>query len=457
MRRTARITRVFDDTLVMGVLIIVAASCLLYVSYTALSGLPWQQTHTLTVQVPDGGKLLKNADVRIGGARVGQILEIEAVPPQGRLPAHAELEVQLRGSVDPLPADTRAEVRLASPLGGKYLALTPGTEQRTIPWDGELPLANASSTVDIEEAFQIFNPEGRSAMRRFIAGFGDALAGRGGDVNATIEESAELLPGLQRVLGTLAAERTDLRGFISGMASTASALDAAGGDLAPFVADTAATFGALDAAGDALGETVAELPGAASEGERALRALRPVLDDVEGLARDLQPAAEVLPSAAHRAGAAVRTALDVDPQVRTLASPVDRAFAAVGRFADNPASTRALELLGGEDLATFGTSAFVGLGAILKTTWDAERHCGVVSTWQQRLAAMASDGDEGGNWMRMIPVFENGQSMPRAHPSPNLHANPYPNTNAQECEAGHEGYVGEQLIGNPPGLQGGGG
>jgi hypothetical protein len=182
-----------------------------------------------------------------------------------------------------------------------------------------------------------------------------------------------------------------------------------------------------------------------------------VLDDVEALTRDLRPAAAVLRSSAHRADAAVRTAIDVDPRLGTLSRPIDQTLAAVGRFADNPASTSALRVLGGEDLATFGASAFVGLGAVLKTTWEAERHCRVASTWMQRLSDLASDGDAGGNWMRMMPVVENSQTSARAEPSPNLHANPYPHANAQECEAGHEGYSGAQLIGNPPGLQGGGG
>jgi hypothetical protein len=276
-------------------------------------------------------------------------------------------------------------------------------------------------------------------------------------VNVSLDETAQLLPGLQRVLATLADGRTDLPGFVVGLASTASALRAARPDLLPFVSDAATTFGALDAAGDTLGESLAALPPAAAEGERALRTLRPVLDDVEALTRDLRPASAVIGSAAHRADAAVRTAIAVDPRVGTLASPVDRALVAVGRFADNPASTGALRALGGEDLATFGASSFVGLGAVLKTTWEAERHCAVASTWMKRLAATASDGDEGGNWMRMLPIIHNEQSGPRAKPSGDLHANPYPHADAQECEAGREGYAEGQLIGNPPGLQGGAG
>ena len=151
---------------------------------------------------------------------------------------------------------------------------------------------------------------------------------------------------------------------------------------------------------------------------------------------------------------AVRTATRVDPRAGTLAEPLDGALSAVGSFSTNPASLTSLQLLGTNDLATFGASAFVGLGAILSTTWDAERYCGIVSKWGHALSNVLSDGDEGGNWIRMSPLFQLDETLPSATPSANLHANPYPNENAQECEAGHEPFLPGQQVGNPPGLQG---
>ena len=138
-----------------------------------------------------------------------------------------------------------------------------------------------------------------------------------------------------------------------------------------------------------------------------------------------------------------------------LARPVDTALSAVGVFAGNPASRTALTLLGDSDLATFGSSAFVGLGAVLETSWEAERSCRVTSTWITRLADLTKDGNAGGNWLRMTGIFEPDEMQARATPSPHLHANPYPNMNDTECEAGNEGYLPGQQIGNPPGIQGG--
>jgi virulence factor Mce-like protein len=437
-----------------GVVIVLVAALIMFVSYRAQNGLPWQSSHAVRIAVPDAGKLLKNTPVRVGGARVGQILRIDAVPGSGSTPAHAVLHLKLDAGMDPLPVDSTAEVRLASVLGGKYLSLTPGRQRRTIPWDGELPLANSSSTTDIEEAFRIFTPEGRRAIQRFVAGLADSVAGRGSDINTTLGATAGLLPGLERVLTTVSDEASDLPGFVRGAAAATSALESTGAQLGSFAGVTSTTLGALDLAGVPLRESIAELPVTADAGRRGFAALRPVLDDAAAITRDLGPSARVLPGATREMLATARTAIRVDPRVKALAQPIDRTLSAVGRFAANPASTRALQILAGQDLATFGASSFVGLGAVLKTTWDAERACRTASTWMDRIAAIASDGDESGNWMRMMPIFETDQAKAEGAPSANLNANPYPNENTQECEAGNEGFAPGGRIGNVPGNQG---
>ncbi len=455
MRRQGSLAaRLLNDPLLFGAAILLAVAGILYISYTAPQGLPWQATRSIEVAVPDAGKLSKNADVRIGGARVGQVLGAHAVPATAERPAHAVLDVQLHGDVARLPVDTTAEVRLASVLGGKYLSIVPGRSERTIPWGGRLALERTSASVDIEDAFQIFAPKGRRALQEFIGGFAISIAGRGEALNAATGDVADLLPGLERVLASLATRRSNLAGFLHGAAGTASALSAVAGDLGGLVDVTATTFEALDRAGPALGESIAALPGAERQATSTLRTMRPVLSDVAAITQELAHAGTVLPASVRELDGAMRAAVRVDPAVATLAPRIDDALRAVEAFADNPASTQALKILGGEDLATFGTSAFVGLGAVLKTTWDAEKNCRVTSTWVKRITAITSDGDEGGNWLRMGPVSDQEMARPSARPSERLHYNAYPNENAQECEAGHEGYAPGQSFGNPPGLQG---
>src|SRR5690349_6742084 len=121
-----------DATLVTGLAILFIAGVVLFITSRALTGLPWESTYEVTVKVPDAAKLVRHADVRIGGARVGQVLSIKAVKREGEQPPHAELKLQLRDAGWPLPKDSTAEVRLASVLGGKYLSLVPGRSERMV-------------------------------------------------------------------------------------------------------------------------------------------------------------------------------------------------------------------------------------------------------------------------------------------------------------------------------------
>ncbi len=446
-------SRLKDNTLITGVLILIAAAVVVAISYSAQNGLPWKGTYDIEVAVPDAGKVSKNAEVRIGGARVGQVVEIRAVPREGDTPPHAVLEAKLDGDVGPLPVDTTAEVRLGSVLGGKYIELVPGRSSKTVPEKGRLALANASTTVDMDEAFRIFDPEGRAALRNVIRQLGDGVAGRGESLNQTASTLADTLPPLNRVLATFAAPGTDLRGFIRGAAAATSALARESSHLEPFVRHASVTFGALDAAGDSLGATIEELPPTADAATSALGTLQPVLDDVAAISRDLGPAATTLRPTAQRLHSTMRTAIRVDPKMGTIAPPLGRTLRSIDELVAEPAASNSLRLLGGEDLATFGASAFVGLGAVLKTTWDAEKHCRVASRWIAHQRDITSDGDAGGNWLRMLLIDHREEMLPADEPAPELHANPYPNENARECEAGNEGWARGQQIGNPPGLQ----
>lgn len=450
------IRRLFDEHFVVGSVILIVGAVLVYLSYTALNGFPWTPSYSITADVPDAGQLSKNAEVRVGGARIGQVLKIEAEPRSGKTPPRARLHLKLDTKDTPLPVDTTAEVRIGSVLGSRYLAIVPGRSKHEIPEGGNLPLSHASSTVGIDEAFQIFSPRSRTALQKAITNLAEGLAGRGTAVNATVGTTRRLLPGLQRVLAMFADPRTDLGGFVRGARDVTAALAPLSEDLGLLVGNSSATLGAVDAAGNSLGESIEAFPPTAQAARRALHDANPVLADVAAISRDLKPAADELPRSLGRIDPLVRTATLVGPRVATLASPLQRTFKSLGAFTSNPASRTSLRLLGSNDLATFGASAFVGLGAILATVYEAERHCGVASSWVRGLRSISGDGDSAGNWLRMIPIFtpDFEETLPSGKPSPNLHANIYPTENATECEAGHEGYAAGQHIGNPPGRQG---
>ena len=78
--------------------------------------------------------------------------------------------------------------------------------------------------MEIEDALSVFDREGRTSLRRVVGTLGEALAGRGEDINETIGTTATMLPGLQRVLATLSARDTRLAEFVRGAAAATTAL-----------------------------------------------------------------------------------------------------------------------------------------------------------------------------------------------------------------------------------------
>src|SRR5436305_10233899 len=110
MRSTRKAAiEIFDNPILTGAITILVVAVAVYLSYIAENGLPFVPTYNVKVDVPNADELTKNADVRIGGARVGQVLTIKH-EPAGADPGYrhpfARLGLSLQKSLEPLPYDT---------------------------------------------------------------------------------------------------------------------------------------------------------------------------------------------------------------------------------------------------------------------------------------------------------------------------------------------------------------
>ncbi|HZU60430.1 MAG TPA: MlaD family protein [Solirubrobacteraceae bacterium] len=454
---TAQKSTVLSSKLFLGVVTILILGLAVYLSYIAENGLPFIPTYRINVQVANADELYKNADVRIGGARVGQILTITPEPPSRAWPhPYAQLGLALQTSLQPLPADTHYRVRLASVLGAKYLELIPGHRRSgAVPDGGTLALnTNPRLThelpfVDLDQALQVFAPRTRAALRSLLGYLGDSVAGRGSDLNDIAYSLARLLAPLQRVLGVLAAPADHLGGLITGASQTTAALAAVAPEISSLLDHAASTFQAVNRR--ALGQAINQLPGTESVASSVLQRALPTLSDAAGLVRQLRPGAQLLPRAARYLDRIVTTATPVFAPVPKLAGELKASLAAVSALAADPASTKTFQALGRNDLATLGSSAFVGLGAILRAVAGAQFACNVTDLWLRNFASGLTEGDSAGSWLRVMPVVDQKQSTQLPHPASDLHDNYYPIENLSQCQAGNEGYTGTRLIGHPPG------
>jgi ABC-type transporter Mla subunit MlaD len=228
----------------------------MFLAYNANSGLPFVPIYELKAKVPNAANLVVGNEVRIGGARVGVISEIEPETAENGT-VTALLTMKLQTNIKPLPKDSTLIVRPRSALGLKYVEITEGA--RNLPGGGDapgfadgdtIPLSNATpDPVEIDQVFNMFNEPTRAASQTNLLEFGNAFAGRGVALNEAISVFPQLLPNLEKVMRNLSDPDTNLDNFFR-------SLGAAAAEAAPVAQQQASLFVNLDITFTALAKSL---------------------------------------------------------------------------------------------------------------------------------------------------------------------------------------------------------
>jgi virulence factor Mce-like protein len=433
-----------------------------FLAYNANQGLPFVPTYSLKANVPSAANLVRGNDVRIGGARVGIVSTIDPVRhPDGSVTAQLGLKLQTR--IRPLPMDSTVIVRSRSALGLKYLQITRGRSPQGFPDGGTIPLANATpQPVEIDQVLNAFDDPTRRASQINLFEFGNALAGRGADLNRALENLNPLLPNLTTLMRNLANPRTQLgRLFV--------ALESAASLVAPVAETQARLFDNLDTTFRALAgvarpfiqDSITGGHPAEDAGIRSFPVIRPFLLNTQHLFAELRPGVHALRRAAPDLSNALHVGTPVLRRSIVLSQRLKPAFGALQRLAADPLVAQGVKQLSSTASILNPTVAFLT---------PAQTVCNYVTLWFRNVASLLSEGDANGTWQRFIivttPQGPNNEGGPSSAPAngPNrdnyLHSNAYPNTASpgqtpRECEAANEPYLaGRQVIGNVPGDQG---
>jgi ABC-type transporter Mla subunit MlaD len=448
MTRRAPASTFATSPVLVGTITTLVTIVAVVLSYNANSGLPFVPTYNVTVHVPDAAGLVKGNEVRVGGKRVGVVEDVRAVQRGAGEPA-ARLDLELEKRIEPITVETRVTVRPRSPLGLKYVELELRDEGEPVKPEGELPVGQAQSVVDLDEVLNAFDRETRRGLQRTVRGLGPGVAGRGMSVNAALAELPPLFEGLDRVAANLSHPATRLRAFVRGLDRALGELAAASPQLGSLVEAADVTATALAGVRGELAEVIAELPATEEAGIRALSVARPVLDDAAALARDVRAGSALLPLATRRLDSALDTGTPVLRRGAALAERLGVTLAAVEDLSADPLTRSALERLRATLASGLRTLRFVA---------PAQVQCNYLGLWTRNVPSVVSEGDSAGTWFRTLVVQQNEESSPHAEPAPELHANPYAHSAAPgqdgECEAGNEPYLPGQRIGNVPGHQG---
>lgn len=163
----------------------------------------------------EAGGLRAGAEVRVAGVKVGEVESVDLVG--------AEVEVRFRVDDVELGDQTRAEVKVKTLLGRKYLALAPAgrgeledpipVERTTTPYDVNAALSDLSDTVteiDTDQLAASFTAlsEAFADTPESVRGMVSGLTALSRTISTRDRELADLLDATTSVTGSL-AERND--------------------------------------------------------------------------------------------------------------------------------------------------------------------------------------------------------------------------------------------------------
>ena len=459
MRRGAGSSPLANPVLIGAVTILVVIVAI-FLSYNANSGLPFVPTYQLNVDVPTAANLVKGNEVRIGGARVGAIADIQPKRlDDGR--TIATLELKLDKAVEELPRDSTILIRPKSLLGLKYVEITRGDAEEGYAPGATVPMsASRPEPVEFDEFTDTFDEKTREGIANSTLGIGTALAGRGESINTAIGAFRPLLTDLLPVARYLRDPETGLARFIRALGQSAAEVAPAAEAQARLFVGAASTFRSLaEVARPYIQETIEEGPETLQTAIESFRVQRPFLQNSTRLVAELRPGVSALRRAAPELSEALAVGRPVLLRTEPFAERLENLLLSLEDFATDDVVPR-----GVEDL----TDTARALRPTLEYLAPAQTTCNYVANWFRNVSDLLSVGDSSGTTQRFIiiatppgPNNEGGPSSDAASgPTQEnyLHFNPYPNTASpgqpEECEAGNEPYVAGQVqVGNAPGVQ----
>lgn len=246
--------------------------------------------YEVTAHLSDAQNLVYDSDVRIAGVRVGKIRGLSE--DDGVVRATMEI----RGDAHPLHEGATVRLRPKTLIEETYIEVVDGTG-KALPDGAVLPAAAEQPTVQIDDLLNALDPPTRDALTSLATRLGEATAGHGTDLDATLAGLAAVAREGHGPLDVLAAQSEDLQGLVAETAALLAALDTGEGQLARFVTAANRMSGAVAGRADKVEAAMRLLPGVLGEAEAAGAPLRQLSGALAPLAAPLRAGAADLAAA----------------------------------------------------------------------------------------------------------------------------------------------------------------
>ncbi|MCW3014778.1 MAG: Mammalian cell entry related domain protein [Solirubrobacterales bacterium] len=239
---------------------IAVVGVLLYLSVVSYNAVPGRSYTHIYADLPNVGSLATHSPVRIGGVRVGQVLAVKPAPVGG-----ARVTLQLDRQLT-LPADSGVLIRANGLLGARYVQVLPGDSTHRLAEGDTIAAPSKAMMFGVSEALDTFDAPTRTATGVAVRELGDAVLGRGADLNQLIGDVPPAADDLHRLTDAVLTPPGALRRLIPSLRQAvepldrnrrnlADILDPAATSLQPFVDRAASVRSTLERAPAALEST----------------------------------------------------------------------------------------------------------------------------------------------------------------------------------------------------------
>ena len=225
---------------VIGAIGITAILSLLYTSFNT-DKLPFIGAGpTYKADFAEGAGLQKMDEVRVAGVKVGKVTGIDLAGD------HVVVQMRVKGAT--LGRLTKAEIRIKTVLGRKYVQLDPAGDGTLDP-SSEIPVSRTTSPFDIAPAFQklagtVGNIDG--------AQLGKAFSTLADDFRDTPKDVRASLDGLSRLSMTIASRDAQLKLLLQKARGVTGTLAARDHDLVSLLKDSDLIFQEVQARREAI-------------------------------------------------------------------------------------------------------------------------------------------------------------------------------------------------------------
>ncbi len=317
--------------------VLVCMLTLAYLYQTAGGRIRLSQPYNAKALVPDTFNIVPNSDIRKDGVTIGRVKTVEPSGQVGEVLFEIEDEDHAQ-----LYRDATVKVRTKTLVGESYLEVDAG-DPRTgeLPSGATLPLEQAVESVPLERILSTLDGKTREEVRRNLAGLGEGLDGRGGDLNRTFGAMKPFVASTGGLVRALEPQKQQLAALIG---NTGEVLEAFGERETAFrelVTDAKQTAEAVAARDTKLAEVIDELEPTLERAESSVAKLSSFSTRATPVTRDLKVAATNLGPVVEDLGPTAR-------QTRTLFNELEPFLDRVEPLLDElrPASGSLRELVG---------------------------------------------------------------------------------------------------------------